>query len=126
MTENWDHLHRAARILVGPGPVKQRLCDAYLHHLCDIDADQLPVEVHDGYTALAEALTSAKATGGLGAVEVSIRKMSEQDAGRHAGAVLDMFIAMSRSGGRDAAATGPRQLRVVGDEDEIPAFLNRA
>jgi hypothetical protein len=126
MTENWDHFRRAALVLVGPGPVKQRLCDAYLKHLREVAADELPVEVQPDYAELAEALSRGQAAGGLGAVEATVRKMSEQEAGRHAGCVLDMFIALSRNGGRDATVSSQRQLRVVGDEDEIPAFLNRA
>ena len=126
MTENWDHFRRAALVLVGPGPVKQRLCDAYLKHLREVDADGLPADVHRDYTTLAQALTSAQPAGGLGAVEVAVRKMSEQDAGRHAGGVLDMFIALSRSDGRDSAASSQRALRLIVEDDEIPAFLNRA
>ncbi|NJD31952.1 MAG: hypothetical protein FIB04_08705 [Gammaproteobacteria bacterium] len=128
MTENWERFHRATQVLVGPGPVKQRLCDAYLTHLRAVDAEELPLELQPGFAALAEALTSAKAAGGLGAIEATVRKMSEQDAGRHAGSVLDMFVVLTRGGGRDAgtSAAAQRQLRLVAEDDEIPAFLNRA
>jgi hypothetical protein len=126
MTQNWDYFHRATRVLVGPGPVKQRLCDAYLRHLREVDAEELPIEVQGDYTALAAALTTAQAAGGLGAIEASIRKMSEQDADRHAGAVLEIFVALSRTSDRDVATAAQRQLRLVGDDDPIPAFLNRA
>lgn len=69
----------------------------------------------------------AQATGGLSAAEVAVRKMSEQEAGRHAVEVLEMLVAMSGGESRDAAAA-QRQLRVVGgeDDDDLPAFLNRA
>jgi hypothetical protein len=126
MTENWDQFRRAALVLVGPGPVKQRLCDAYLKHLRAVDVDELPTGVRTDYATLEQALTTAQATGGLGAVEVTVRKMSEQDAGRHASCVLDMFIALSRSDDRDRTAPSHRPMRLVVEDDDIPAFLNRA
>lgn len=128
MSSNWEHLRRAAAILVGPGPVKQRLADAYLRHLREIDARALPSEVLPRFEEFSAAMHSAQATGGLNAVEVAVRKMSEQEAGRHTAEVLEMLVAMSGGEGRDAAAA-QRQLRVVGGEDgddELPAFLNRA
>lgn len=128
MSSNWEHLRRAAAILVGPGPVKQRLADAYLRHLREIDARALPPEVLPRFEEFAAAMHSAQATGGLNAVEVAVRKMSEQEAGRHTAEVLEMLVAMSGGEGRDAAAA-QRQLRLVGGEDgedELPPFLNRA
>jgi hypothetical protein len=126
MTENWDQFRRAALVLVGPGPVKQRLCDAYLKHLRAVDVDELPAGLQTDYATLEQALTTAQATGGLGAVEVTVRKMSEQDAGRHAGCVLDMFIALSRIDDRERTAPPHRPMRLIVEDDEIPAFLNRA
>ncbi|MGB5103675.1 MAG: hypothetical protein WBO04_10220 [Steroidobacteraceae bacterium] len=128
MSSNWEHFLRAAAILVGPGPVKQRLADAYLRHLREIDARALPAEVLPCFEEFSAAMHSAQATGGLNAVEVAVRKMSEQEAGRHAAEVLEMLVAMSGGESREAAAA-QRQLRVVGSEDgdeDLPAFLNRA
>jgi hypothetical protein len=126
MTENLGQFRCAALILVGPGPVKQRLCDAYLRHLREVDANDLPRDVQPDYAALVQALNSGQATGGLGVVEVAIRKMSEQEAGRHAARVLEMFVAVSGGDIREPTTTSARQLRVVGDDDEIPSFLSRA
>ena len=71
-------------------------------------------------------MRSAQAAGGLGAVEATVRKMSEQDAGLLAARVLEMFVVLSREDTREPAAQPPqRQFRLVG-EDDIPAFLNRA
>lgn len=130
MSSNWEHLRRAAAVLVGPGPVKQRLADAYRRHLREIDARALPAEVLPRFEEFSAAMHSASATGGLNAVEVAVRKMSEHEAGSHAVEVLEMLVAMSGGEGRDAAAA-QRQLRLVGGEDdggddELAAFLNRA
>lgn len=130
MPSNWEHLRRAAAILVGPGPVKQRLADAYLGHLREIDARALPADVLPRFEQFSAAMHGAQATGGLSAVEVAVRKMSEQEAGRHSVQVLEMLVALSGGEGRDAAAA-QRQLRIVsgeddGGDDDLPAFLNRA
>jgi hypothetical protein len=125
MTQNWEHFRCATLTLVGPGPVKQRLCDAYMKHLRMVDEESLPRSIQLGYTELAQAMRCAQAAGGLGAVEASVRKMSEQDAGNLAARVLEMFVEFSREGAREPAAQPQRQFRLVGDDD-IPAFLNRA
>jgi hypothetical protein len=125
MTQNWEHFRCATLTLVGPGPVKQRLCDAYMRHLRMVDAEALPRPVQPGFAELSQAMRCAQAAGGLGAVEATVRKMSEQDAGLLAARVLEMFIALSREDTREAAAQPQRQFRLVGDDD-IPAFLNRA
>lgn len=124
--ENWEHFRRATLILVGPGPVKQRLCDAYLKHLRHVAAHDLPRDLQPDYATLAKAVHSAQATGGLGAVEVAVRKMSEQDAARLTAQVLEMFVALAGADAREPSTLPPRQLRVVADDDGVPAFLNRA
>jgi hypothetical protein len=126
MTENWEHFWRAAQVLVGPGPVKQRLCDAYLKHVKQVDARELPRELQPDYAALLEALHCAQAAGGLGTVEATIRKMSEQEAGRLAASMLAMYVTLAGGDSREPSTSTPRQLRIVGDDSEIPAFLNRA
>jgi hypothetical protein len=67
-----------------------------------------------------------KPAGGLCAAEVAVRKMSEQDAAAHAGRIVAMFVSMA--GGEYAALEmpAPPHLRVVGDEEDLPAFLSRA
>ena len=125
--ENWHHFRCATLILVGPGPVKQRLCDAYLKHLRHVDARDLPRDLQADYAALTKAVHSAQATGGLGAVEVAVRKMSEQDAAQLTAQVLEMFVALAGGDAREPSTAVPqRQLRVVADDDGVPAFLNRA
>ena len=125
MTQNWEHFRCATLTLVGPGPVKQRLCDAYMKQLRMVDAESLPRSVQAGFADLSQAMRCAQAAGGMGAVEATVRKMSEQDAGLLAARVLEMFVVLSRDDTREPAAQPQRQFRLVGDDD-IPAFLNRA
>jgi hypothetical protein len=42
---NRSHLRAAVLQLIGAGPVKQRLCEASLTHLIDVDAATLPADV---------------------------------------------------------------------------------
>ena len=126
MAALWDVMHGAVRVLVGAGPVKQRLIEAYRDHLAAIRDQDVPEPVRAGLVALRAAMHAAPATGGMTAPEVSVRKMSEQDAAAHATNILEMFAVLSVTTEQDAA---PR-LRIVGGEDhltpDVPAFLSRA
>ncbi len=131
MAAHWDDFHAAMQVLVGTGPVKQRLIDAYRHHLATLREQELPDSVRERFVALRAAMHEAPATGGLTAPEASVRKMSEKDAAGHAASLLDMFTALSAMNEGESA---PR-LRIVasGDDDtqtndlfEVPAFLSRA
>jgi hypothetical protein len=123
-----DDFHAAMRVLVGSGPVKQRLIDAY-GHLATLREQDLPEALHDRFVALKSAMHEARPTGGLTAAEVSVRKMSERDAAGHAAAIFEMFVVLSEQDER-----APR-LRIVSNDNadgvtddlfEVPAFLSRA
>jgi hypothetical protein len=126
MAALWDLWHEAALVLVGAGPVKQRLIEAYRDHLATLREQDAPEPVRAGLATLRAAMHSAPATGGMTAPEASVRKMSEQDAAAHARSILEMFAVLSVMTEQDAA---PR-LRIVGGEDhvagDVPAFLSRA
>jgi hypothetical protein len=131
MAAHWEDFHAAMRVLVGTGPVKQRLVDAYRHHLALLRENDLPDAVRDGFGKLRAAMHEAPATGGMTAPEASVRKMSEKDAAEHAAAILELFTVLSALNESEGA---PR-LRIVasGGDDaltddlfEVPAFLSRA
>ncbi|HEX7373761.1 MAG TPA: hypothetical protein VF277_02220 [Steroidobacteraceae bacterium] len=125
MSDTHEHFRGAVRVLIGAGAVKQRLIAAYLEHLRDVPDDDLPDAVCLDFAELRSALSCAKPAGGLTAAEVAVRKMSEQDAAAHAERILAMYLMLSGVEGTAAVATPPR-LRVVGDDDDLPAFLSRA
>ena len=131
MTAHSDDFHAALEVLVGTGPVKQRLGDAYRRHLALLREQDLPDAVRELFTTLRTAMHEAPAAGGMTAPEASARKMSEKDAAEHAAAILEMFTILSAL---DESESAPR-LRIVanGDDDtltqdlfEVPAFLSRA
>jgi len=124
MTDTWEFFHGAVHMLVGPGPVKQRLIDAYRHHLASLREVELPEPIAGPFAALNDVLHGAQAAGGLTAPEVAVRKMSEREAADHAASILEMFTTLVALREREPLA---RRLRVVGDDpDELPGFLNRA
>lgn len=130
MSAHWDEFQAALQVLVGAGPVKQRLVDAYRHHLATLREQDLPDAIRDRFVALRAAMHEAPATGGLTAPEASVRKMSEKDAAQHASVLLEMFTVLSALNESESA---PRLRIVANDADtrtedlfEVPAFLSRA
>lgn len=115
-SSNLRHLRGAALLLIGPGTVKQRLCDAALRHLRDVNAAELPGDVAAAYHELMDSLSTAPASGGLGPVGATVRKMSDVDATAFAARVLDLYVALSSPESRESASSTHRQLRLVGDD----------
>jgi hypothetical protein len=130
MTALWDVFDGAVRVLVGGGPVKQRLIEAWRDHLASLQERDIPDVLRPRLEALRAAMYAARATGGMTAPEVSVRKMSEQEAAEHAVRVVEMYGQLAALDG-DAGAQ--RRLRVVASPshateavDDLPAFLSRA
>jgi len=120
-------LDGAVRVLVGAGPVKQRLIEAWRLHLAALQEKDVPDALRPRLTTLRSAMHVAHPTGGMSAPEVSVRKMSDTEAAAHAVRVLEMYAQLCATYEFEAS---PR-LRVVGREehdleDELPAFLSRA
>jgi hypothetical protein len=125
MQTSLERFRNAALVLAGSGPVKQRLAQAFHGYLGTLAADELPRDLRERFSALAAALHSTQRTGSLDSVSASILKMSEAQACEHAQAIVLMFGSLHEA--PPAVASRPTTLlRAVPDEQEIPAFLNRA
>ncbi|HET7204164.1 MAG TPA: hypothetical protein VFI92_12435 [Steroidobacteraceae bacterium] len=127
MAALWNTFDGAVRVLVGAGPVKQRLIDAWRDHLAPLHEKDIPEGLRSRLAAVHTAMHAAHATGGMTAPEASVRKMSDKDAAEHAERILEMYAQLCAMTELDAA---PR-LRVVGGEEhsraeDLPAFLSRA
>lgn len=107
-----EHFHDAALALVGAAPVKQRLAQAFRDHLADLTEPDLPREIRQDFASLRSCLTRAKPVIGQGAVEASVRKLSEGEAADLAARIFEMYEAVAEY----AVAHGPRSpaLRAVG------------
>jgi hypothetical protein len=123
MNTTLEHFRDAVLVLVGAGPVKQRLLKAFHEHLGHLSPDELPRDLRDAYATLAVAFHSTRRTGSLDAVSASVMKMSEAEACLHAQSVVRMFGCLNETLPANRPGT---LLRAVPDEQEIPAFLNRA
>ena len=49
MTKNLEKLYLATRTLVGPGPIKQRLVEAFEVNLEDLDMGELPEPINNEF-----------------------------------------------------------------------------
>lgn len=104
----------AVGTLVGDGPIKQRLTDAYQIHLQAVEPDELPQALMDSFRQLQAALERLHPYGKESAVEASVRKMSPREAGDHAAAILALFCELIRTGHRQ------EPLKVVDNSADLP------
>ena len=122
MYSHWECFRDAVLVLAGTGQVKQRLLEAYQNHLRHVATDDLPRELREPFGSLKTALQSSRRTGTLDSASASVLKMSDGEAAAHARSIVQIFVGLQEPPANRPAAV----LRAVPDEDEIPAFLNRA
>jgi hypothetical protein len=108
----------AVRVLVGDGPVKQRLGQAYARHLQDLQQDDLPDAMHARYEDL-QAAMHRKATpmGGANSIRIAVQKMSFAQASAYAETILELYAELLRSAERS------EPLKIVRSEDAPPRYL---
>lgn len=87
-----DRFGSAVLTLVGDGPVKQRLAEAYIEHLEGIVETELPVGLREAFTALALALHRLPAVGEEHPVRANVRKMAPAAAAEHAAAIVRLYV----------------------------------
>jgi hypothetical protein len=94
----WEKFQHAAVSLAGSGPIKDRLTQAYRDHLSEVAEEDLPKELRSEFRALNRALTrESPLLRGEDAFRATIRKLSNEEAGELACAVVQMFAALPRS-----------------------------
>lgn len=133
MAAVWNMFDGAVRVLVGVGPIKQRLIDAWREHLATLQEKDVPDALRPRLATLRHAMNVAHPAGGLSAAEVSVRKMSDKEAADHAVRILEIYGQLDAS---DADTSTSPKLRVVAQSperedfddglDDLPAFLSRA
>mgnify|MGYP001186903345 FL=1 len=113
-----DRFEAAVSVLVAEGPIKQRLAAAYSEHLDDLESSELPARLRPAFSALYTALHRVRPIGREASVNATIRKMSPEEAGAHARAIVMLFAELFRRGKR------AEPLKVVGGREiRPPAFL---
>jgi hypothetical protein len=96
MANAWDVLFAATITLAAAGPVKQRLATAYHQHLARLDFDDFPKELRDDFETLLSTLSHVKPMRGESAVQATVRKMSEREAGDCATHIVNLLGMMTR------------------------------
>lgn len=93
-----DLLQQATITLSQGGSIKDRLADAYATHLIQVDVEDLPEPLRDEFEYLCQAMRRERPLPRETAIRASVRKMSNEEAARHAALVVRIFAAVARTG----------------------------
>jgi len=131
MCQVTDRFFAAVRTLTGEGQPKQRLIAAYVDQLETLPDADVPEAIRPRFDALRRAMTAVPATEKETSVQVSVRKMSPQDAARFTRSIVTMFgelVCVRSTGERLGSGTGQRPQAVsrVPEGFRVPAFLARS
>jgi hypothetical protein len=96
MNSAWEHFFAATAVLVSAGPIKHRLAEAYRAHLEDLEEDDLPKEIRDEFSTLSTSMCRVRPMRGETAVQATVRKMSDSEAGNVAVRIVNMLAIIAR------------------------------
>jgi hypothetical protein len=96
MLRIYERLEAATLLLARSGAIKDRLNSAWRQCLANCDVDDLPRELRLSYLELSAAMQRERPLRGEDAVRATIRKMSNEEADRHAAHIVRMFCLMTR------------------------------
>ena len=122
MSKVVERFEAAVQALVGDGPIKDRLQEAYTEHLEDLQRVDLPISGNVEFGKLHSALHRMPAVGKIGCVRASVRKMSPVEAWWHSRTIVRLYVevlAMERGVRAEAEAA------LLPESEEPPKFLAR-
>jgi hypothetical protein len=97
MSSTWESFFAATTMLASSGPIKHRLSEAFRTHLAGLDHDQLPSEIREEFSSLSTCMSRVRPSlRGESAVNATVRKMSDADAGRAAVRIVNMLGVIAR------------------------------
>ena len=96
MSRIYDRLESATLLLTRSGAIKERLEGAWRQCLANIEADDVPRDVRLQFLELTAQIQRERPLRGEDAVRATIRKMSNEEAERHAGVIVRMFCRITR------------------------------
>jgi hypothetical protein len=97
MSNVWENFLAATVMLASAGTVKQRLVDAYSAYLSSLNREELPKEIRDDFSHLSDCLCCVRPQRGESAIQATVRKMSDNEAGRYASQIVSMLGVIARS-----------------------------
>lgn len=113
MNSAWEHFFAATLVLASAGPIKHRLAEAYRQHLDGLDEDDLPKEIRDDFSTLSSSMSRVRPLRGETAIQATVRKMSDVEAGRVAVRIVNMLGVIARVQGQQRP-----KLRAVNSNDD--------
>lgn len=112
MSNAWENFFAATAMLASAGPIKQRLAEAYRQHLAPLEQDDLPKEIREEFSSVSNCMQCVRPMRGESAVQATVRKMSDIEAGRMAMRIVSMLGVIARQQNVQRAP----KLRAVGDD----------
>jgi len=96
MSRVYDRLESATLSFARSGAIKDRLEGAWRQSLSKIEVDDVPYELRLQFLDLSVQIQRERPLRGEDAVRATIRKMSCEEAERHASQIVRMFCRMTR------------------------------
>ena len=96
MSRIYDRLESATLHFTRSGAIKERLEGAWRQCLAHIDPDDVPREIRLQFLELASQMQRERPLRGEDAVRATIRKMSNDEAEKHASVIVRMFCRVTR------------------------------
>ena len=107
----------AVRTLIGDGPVKVRLVQAYAANLADLADVEFPAGLRRDFADLQVALSRVAPVGNESRVRASVQKMSPDEAGSHAATIVKLYVELLNTLER------AEPLKVVSTPKKPPQYL---
>jgi hypothetical protein len=114
MSNAFESFFAATALLVSAGPIKHRLQEAYRQHLAGVDQDQLPKEIREEFSSLTSGMCCVRPLRGETALQATVRKMSDAEAGLKATQIVNMLQVIVRTQGQLRTP----KLRAVNSNDD--------
>ena len=96
MSRVYDRLESATLLLTRSSATKDRLSASWRQYLAYIEPEDVPHELRLQFLELAAAMQRERPLPGEDAVRATIRKMSNEEAERHAAQIVRMFCRLTR------------------------------
>jgi hypothetical protein len=107
----------AVRTLVGDGPVKVRLAQAYSTHLADLTEAEFPAALRRDFADLQNALSRVAPYANESRVRASVQKMSAEQACDQAATIVRLYVEVAKTLER------AEPLKVVSTTKKPPQYL---